>query len=152
MRTTEEAGGARRRSRTGRVATRPVPSDSGRELRHRRQRHLRHVCHRRARHYAERVSPPFGFLLAPEPPSRRVGVLVAVAAVALCTLIIYPLKQIAPVVSLSVVYLPAVLVISVTWGVWLGFATAMLSAARSTSSTFRRSGSSRSGTRATGWR
>jgi two-component system, OmpR family, sensor histidine kinase KdpD len=71
---------------------------------------------------------PFGFLLAPDPPSRRVGALVALAAVALCTLIIYPLKQIAPVVSLGVVYLPAVLVISVTWGLWLGLATAFLSA------------------------
>jgi two-component system sensor histidine kinase KdpD len=75
------------------------------------------------------VSAPFGFLLAPNPPSRRVGVLVAVAAVALCTLIIYPLKHVAPVVSLSVVYLPAVLVVSITWGAWLGFATAFISAA-----------------------
>src|SRR5271165_252438 len=75
------------------------------------------------------VSAPFGFLLAPEPPSRRVGAVVAIAAVALCTLIIYPLKQVAPVVSLSVVYLPAVLVMSITWGVWFGVATAVLSAA-----------------------
>ena len=49
--------------------------------------------------------------------------------VALCTLIIYPLKHVAPVVSLGVVYLPAVLVVSVTWGIWLGVATAVLSAA-----------------------
>lgn len=75
------------------------------------------------------VSPPFGFLLAPEPPPRRVGAIVAIAAVALCTLIIYPLKHVAPVVSLSVVYLPAVLVVSITWGAWLGFATAVISAA-----------------------
>src|ERR1700681_1875494 len=75
------------------------------------------------------MSPPFGFLLTPNPPSRRVGVIVAVTTVALCTLIIYPLKHVAPVVSLSVVYLPAVLVVSVTWGMWLGFATAILSAA-----------------------
>ena len=53
---------------------------------------------------------PFGFLLATEPPPRRTGVLVAVAAVALCTLLIYPLKQIAAVVSLGVVYLLAVLI------------------------------------------
>jgi two-component system sensor histidine kinase KdpD len=71
---------------------------------------------------------PFGFLLAPEPPSRRVGAVVAVAVVALCTLIVYPLKHVAPVVSLSVVYLPAVLVISITWGMWLGIGTAVLSA------------------------
>ncbi len=75
------------------------------------------------------MSPPFGFLLARDPPPRRVGAIVAVAAVALCTLIIYPLKHVAPVVSLSVVYLPAVLVVSVTWGGWLGMATAVLSAA-----------------------
>ena len=101
----------------------PAPFHARGASAHRRRLQL---C--RARHYAERVSPPFGFLLAPDPPSRRVGVAVAVAAVALCTLIIYPLKHIAPVVSLSVVYLPAVLVISVTWGMWLGFATAILSA------------------------
>jgi two-component system sensor histidine kinase KdpD len=75
------------------------------------------------------MSSPFGFLLSPEPPSRRVGLLVAVIAVALCTLIVYPLKHVAPVVSLSVVYLPAVLIISVTWGGWLGVVTAVLSAA-----------------------
>jgi two-component system, OmpR family, sensor histidine kinase KdpD len=75
------------------------------------------------------VSTPFGFLLAANPPSRRVGVVVALAAVALCTLIVYPLKHVAPVVSLSVVYLPAVLVVSITWGAWLGFATAFISAA-----------------------
>ena len=66
------------------------------------------------------VSRLLSFLLAPTPPSRRAGVLSAVAGVALCTLIVYPLKQIAPVVSLGVVYLLAVLVISLTWGAWLG--------------------------------
>jgi two-component system, OmpR family, sensor histidine kinase KdpD len=75
------------------------------------------------------VSSPFGFLLSAEEPSRRTGAIVAVGAVALCTLIIYPLAQIAPVVSLGVVYLLAVLVVSVIWGAWLGFATAVLSAA-----------------------
>jgi two-component system, OmpR family, sensor histidine kinase KdpD len=74
------------------------------------------------------VAAPFGFLLTPDPPSRRVGAVVAFAAVALCTLVVYPLKHVAPVVSLSVVYLPAVLVVSLTWGVRLGVATALLSA------------------------
>ncbi len=72
---------------------------------------------------------PFGFLLATEPPPRRVGVLAAILAVALCTLIVYPLKQIAPVVSLGVVYMLAVLAVSVVWGAWLGVLTAILSAA-----------------------
>ncbi len=79
--------------------------------------------------YAAVVSSPFGFLLASEPPPRKAGAITAVAAVALCTLIVYPLAHVAPVVSLSVVYLPAVLVVSVTWGAWLGVATGVLSAA-----------------------
>jgi len=70
-----------------------------------------------------------GFLLAANPPPRRVGALVALAAVALCTLIVYPLAHVAPVVSLSVVYLPAVLIVSLSWGAWLGVATAVVSAA-----------------------
>jgi two-component system, OmpR family, sensor histidine kinase KdpD len=75
------------------------------------------------------MSSPLGFLLDSDPPSRRVGAISAVMAVALCTLIVYPLKHVAPVVSLSVVYLPAVLIVSVTWGGLLGVATAVLSAA-----------------------
>ena len=72
---------------------------------------------------------PFGFLLSAEPPSRRTGVIAAVGAVALCTLILYPLQEIAPAVSLGVVYMLAVLVVSVIWGALLGFGTAVLSAA-----------------------
>ncbi len=72
---------------------------------------------------------PFSFLLATDPPPRRAGVLAAIAAVALCTLLLYPLKQIAPAVSLGVVYLLAVLVVSAIWGAWLGVLTAVLSAA-----------------------
>jgi two-component system sensor histidine kinase KdpD len=72
---------------------------------------------------------PLGFLLAPEPPSKRVGAVLALAAVALCTLIVYPLKEVAPVASLSVVYLPAVLGVSIIWGWWLGIATGVVSAA-----------------------
>jgi two-component system sensor histidine kinase KdpD len=75
------------------------------------------------------VSLPFGFLLAPDPPSKRVGFVTALAAVALCTLVIYPLEQIAPVVSLGVIYMLAVLVVSATWGMWLGVFTALVSAA-----------------------
>jgi two-component system, OmpR family, sensor histidine kinase KdpD len=75
------------------------------------------------------MASPFGFLLAAEPPSRRVGIAAALIAVALCTLIVYPLAHIAPVVSLGVVYLPAVLVVSVAWGAWLGVSTAVVSAA-----------------------
>ncbi len=69
-----------------------------------------------------------GFLLTPEPPSRRVGLFVAAGLVTLCTLLIYPLKQAAPVVSLGVVYMLAVVIVSVTWGMWLGVAASLLSA------------------------
>ncbi len=62
-------------------------------------------------------------------PSLRLGLLVAVASVALATAAIYALKPIAPTVSLSVVYLPAVVLVSVYWGLWLGLATSLLSAA-----------------------
>jgi two-component system, OmpR family, sensor histidine kinase KdpD len=70
----------------------------------------------------------FGFLLAPEPPPRRIGAAVALVLVALCTLIVYPLSHVAPVGSLSVVYLPAVLIVSIVWGGGLGIVTAVLSA------------------------
>jgi two-component system sensor histidine kinase KdpD len=69
------------------------------------------------------------FLLAPEPPPRRVGILVSLGAVALCTLIVYPLRHVAPVASLSVVYLPAVLIVSIVWGGGLGMLTGVVSAA-----------------------
>ncbi|MEA2207769.1 MAG: two-component system, OmpR family, sensor histidine kinase KdpD [Solirubrobacteraceae bacterium] len=75
------------------------------------------------------MTSPLGFLLAPYPPSRRAGLIVAAVSVALCTLLVYPLKHVAPAVSLSVVYLPAVLVVSIVWGGWLGVATAVVSAA-----------------------
>ncbi len=75
------------------------------------------------------MASPFSSLLASGQPPRRAGALAVLLAVALSTLIVYPLAKVAPVVSLSVVYLPAVLVVSVTWGVWLGLATAILSAA-----------------------
>ena len=68
-------------------------------------------------------------LLLREPPrSRTLGLGVAVGSVALCTLAIYPLKTIAPAVSLGVVYLLAVIGVSIFWGLRLGLLTALLSA------------------------
>jgi two-component system sensor histidine kinase KdpD len=72
---------------------------------------------------------PSSFLLAQEPPPRRVGVAVAIISVALCTLIIDPLGHVAPIASLSVVYIPAILIVSAVWGGGLGALTAVLSAA-----------------------
>jgi two-component system sensor histidine kinase KdpD len=62
-------------------------------------------------------------------PQRSTGILVAVVSVAIATLATYPLRQIAPVVSLSVVYLPAVLIVATFWGIGLGLLTSLLSAA-----------------------
>ena len=62
-------------------------------------------------------------------PPAWIGVLTASLAVSLATLAIYPLAQIARPASLSVVYLPAVLVIAAYWGLTLGLLTSIGSAA-----------------------
>jgi two-component system sensor histidine kinase KdpD len=71
--------------------------------------------------------------MVPSVPIRRppawIGALTAILAVSLATLAIYPLKSVAPTVSLSVVYLPAVLVIAAYWGLTLGLLTSIASAA-----------------------
>jgi two-component system sensor histidine kinase KdpD len=56
------------------------------------------------------------------------GLLAALAAVAVTTAAIYPLKQVAPAVSTGVLYLLAVLAVSTFWGMRLGLLTAVLSA------------------------
>jgi two-component system sensor histidine kinase KdpD len=58
-----------------------------------------------------------------------VGLASAVVVVALTTLLVYPLGEIAPPVSLGVVYLLGVLLVASRWGVWLGLVTAFGSAA-----------------------
>ena len=52
-----------------------------------------------------------------------------IALVAVCTGLVYPLKQVTSVASLGVVYLLGVLVVSTLWGPWLGVAMSVLSAA-----------------------
>jgi two-component system sensor histidine kinase KdpD len=68
-------------------------------------------------------------LLTADRPSSAAGVIVAAASVAATTALIYPLKNVAPVVSLGVVYLLAVLVVSTFWGLAFGVGTAVASAA-----------------------
>jgi two-component system, OmpR family, sensor histidine kinase KdpD len=53
------------------------------------------------------------------------GALVALAVVAVSTLLLYPLRQIAAAESLGVVYLLGVLVVSIYCGVWPGLLTAL---------------------------
>ena len=69
-----------------------------------------------------------GSVLPVAPPSRIVGAVAAVAVVASTTALVFALRTVAPVVSLGVVYLVAVLLISTIWGAWLGVLTALASA------------------------
>ncbi|MEP6954711.1 MAG: ATP-binding protein [Solirubrobacteraceae bacterium] len=62
-------------------------------------------------------------------PPPAVGGLVGVVATAAVTGLLFPLKAVAPVTSLAVLYLLAVLVVSTFWGALLGVATALLAAA-----------------------
>jgi len=64
-----------------------------------------------------------------ERPPFWLGVVLAAVAVALATAIVYALRQVAPAVSLSVVYVPAVLLVSAYWGLALGLLTSVASAA-----------------------
>lgn len=66
--------------------------------------------------------------LGNEPPAAWLGILATLAAVAVGTLLIYPLKSVAPVVSLGIIYLPAILLISVVWGLRLGLLASVASA------------------------
>lgn len=61
-------------------------------------------------------------------PSPIGGLIAAAVSVTVATLAIFPLSHIAPVVSLGVVYLPAVLLMATYWGLGLGVLTAVVSA------------------------
>jgi two-component system sensor histidine kinase KdpD len=56
------------------------------------------------------------------------GVVAAAVSITLTTVLIYPLREVAPAVSTGVLYLLAVLLVSTLWGVWLGVTTAFASA------------------------
>jgi two-component system sensor histidine kinase KdpD len=56
------------------------------------------------------------------------GVIVAAGSVALTTALLFPLEDIAPAVSLGVLYLLPVLFVSIVWGLWLGLATSLAAA------------------------
>jgi two-component system sensor histidine kinase KdpD len=73
-------------------------------------------------------SRPLSLLLRPTPPPFGLGLLVAAGLVALETLLVFPLRQVAPATSLGVVYLVGVLLISTAWGAVLGAVTSVASA------------------------
>ncbi|MGN6215940.1 MAG: sensor histidine kinase [Solirubrobacterales bacterium] len=66
--------------------------------------------------------------LTEEPPSTGLGLVATFATVAVGTLVVWPLKSVAPPVSLGVVYIPGVLLIATIWGWRLGLLSAVASA------------------------
>src|SRR6185312_5931194 len=70
---------------------------------------------------------PGSMLIRGRRPPAALGVLVAVALVAICTGVVYPLKHVTSVASLGVVYLLGVVIVSAFWGLWLGLVTSLLS-------------------------
>lgn len=70
-----------------------------------------------------------GPFLAGSKPPIWLGVLVAIASIAAITGLIYPIREVAPEVSTGVLYLLAVFIVSTFWGLWLGLATSLGSAA-----------------------
>jgi signal transduction histidine kinase len=68
-------------------------------------------------------------LMRPTSPPLGWGMVVAAALIAVETLAVYPLRSIAPEISLGVVYLLGVLVVASVWGLALGVVTAVLSTA-----------------------
>jgi two-component system sensor histidine kinase KdpD len=64
----------------------------------------------------------------PRPPL-PLGIVTAALSLALTTLLFYPLSDVAPAVSLGVLYLLAVLLVSTLWGLSLGVATGIAAAA-----------------------
>jgi two-component system KDP operon response regulator KdpE len=67
-------------------------------------------------------------LLSDTPPPRSVGIAAAAGGVAAATAVIYAVREIAPAVSLGVVYPLVVLAVSASWGLGLGIATSVAGA------------------------
>jgi two-component system sensor histidine kinase KdpD len=68
-------------------------------------------------------------LLRADPPSRAAGIVAALLGVGAITGVIFPLRTVSPPGSDGVLYLLVVLLVSTGWGLWLGLATSVLSAA-----------------------
>jgi signal transduction histidine kinase len=68
-------------------------------------------------------------LRRPKRPPLALGIAVGVLSVAAETLLAAALVQVTPARSVSEVYIPAILAISLVWGLWLGVATAVASGA-----------------------
>jgi two-component system, OmpR family, sensor histidine kinase KdpD len=82
------------------------------------------VQHRLRSHTLERMRA-----LSTRRPPLLLGVVAACGLIGLETLLLYPLGEVAPSVSLGVVFLVGVLIVAIVWGAWLGVATSLVSAA-----------------------
>jgi signal transduction histidine kinase len=67
-------------------------------------------------------------VVRPTPPPLALGLVAAALLAAAETLVLYPLKQIAPASSLAFVYLLGVVAIAIVWGFWMAAATSVASA------------------------
>jgi two-component system sensor histidine kinase KdpD len=72
--------------------------------------------------------PSPSLLLREARPPLVAGVAAGAVAVAVTTVVIYPLRTVVPAVSTGVVYLLAVLLVSTWFGLWVGLGTAVASA------------------------
>lgn len=65
---------------------------------------------------------------SPRRESLAAGLAASILSVALCTAVVFPLRDIAPPVSAGVIYMLGVLVVSIYWGLALGLLTSVASA------------------------
>ncbi|GAA3208761.1 DUF4118 domain-containing protein [Dactylosporangium siamense] len=68
------------------------------------------------------------WLVRPSPPPLSTGIAVGAGFIVVETLLVYPLRHVAPREALALVYLFGVLLVSTVWGLWLGVATSIVSA------------------------
>jgi signal transduction histidine kinase len=68
------------------------------------------------------------WLVRLNPPPLSMGIAISAAFIVVETLLVYPLREVAPLEAQAIVYLPGVLVVATVWGLWLGVATSVVSA------------------------
>ena len=74
-----------------------------------------------------RRSGPLALLTPPTAPPFTLGLMVGAALVVAETLSLYPLKVLAPVETLGMVYALGVVIVAIVWGFWLAAATSVVS-------------------------
>jgi hypothetical protein len=74
-----------------------------------------------------RRSGPLALLTPPTAPPLTLGLIVGASLVAGETLILYPLKVLAPEDTLGIVYVLGVVIVAIVWGFWLAAATSAVS-------------------------